>query len=186
MNNSYVQDAVPRIQGSVDRLLDEFSSIRSGRATPALVDTVLVNYWDQKVPLKQIASISTPDAQTIAISPWDPQNTSAIEKAIREEPNLDLNPISDGKMIHIKIGTLTEERRTQLVKQVAQKVEECHVAMRNVRHDVLNRAKQDEKNKVISEDDYIRTEKELTIKLDEFMKKVTELTERKKTEIMEV
>ena len=108
--NNYVGSAIPRLQNAYNYLLEEFKGIRSGRATPALVDSVLVTAWDQQVPLKQIASISTPDAKTIAISPWDPQNASAIEKAIREDASLDLNPVSDGKMIHIKIGALTEER----------------------------------------------------------------------------
>jgi ribosome recycling factor len=186
MNNQYLQLAIPRLQSAYQHLLDEFKGIRSGRATPALVDSVQVSYWDQQVPLKQIASISTPDAQTIAITPWDPQNSASIEKAIREDVNLDLNPVSDGKMIHIKVGSLTEERRQQLVKQVAQKVEECFVAMRNIRHDILNQAKQSEKNKEVSEDDYTRIEKELTAKLDEFRKQVEEAAEHKKTEIMEV
>lgn len=184
--NDYVQTAAPRLQSAYEHMLDEFKSIRSGRATPALVDSLQVNYWEQKVPLKQIASISTPDAQTIAISPWDPGNTAAIEKAINEDPNLDFNPVSDGKMIHIKVGSLTEETRQALVKQVAQKVEECNIAMRSIRHDALKQAKEDEKNKTISEDDYKQAEKELNAKLEDFRKQIEAAAERKKAEIMEV
>ncbi len=185
MNNP-LEDADAKLQKAIDHLTNEFKTIRSGRASTAMVEGVIVNVYSQQMPLKQLASISTPEATTITITAWDAANTDAIEKAIREDQALDMNPVSDGKVIHINIPSPTAERREHLVKQVAEKVEQCNIALRNIRHELLNEAKKLNKDKSMSDDEYHALEKQLDSKLDEAKKSIEELAEHKRKEIREV
>lgn len=175
--------ARPKLQKCIDHLMEELKSVRTGRASTALVEDLKVEVYGQQMPLKQLASISTPDATTITISPWDVSNTEAVEKAIREDQGLGLNPLSDGKVIHINIPAPTAERREQLAKQVGEKLEQTNIAMRNIRHDILNEAKKLSKDKQISQDEQHNLEKQLDTKLDECKAKAEELAENKKSEI---
>lgn len=185
-SSDLVSSAQPRMQAALDHLVEEFRSLRSGRASTALVEELKVTYFDQQVPVKQLASLSTPDASTIQISAWDQASTAAIEKAIRDDPNLDFNPVSDGKTIHINVPAPTAERREALAKQVGEKVEQCYISLRSVRHEILNQAKEQLKNKQISEDEFHWTEKQLDSKIEEFRAQIEELAEAKRKEIREV
>src|SRR3990167_1495937 len=179
MVNDKVAEADPRMEKAYNFLLDEFKSLRTGRANPALVEAVSVTYYEQTMPLKQLANISATDAKSLTISPWDPNAAESIEKAIREDSKLDLNPTRDGKTIHINIPPLTAERREQLVKQLNEKVEASHVALRNIRHEVLQEIKKMQQAKQVSDDDYRWAEAELNTKIENFRKRIDEAVEKK-------
>lgn len=183
---SLVEKAQPKLAKALDFLVDELKSIRTGRATPALVDELNIEVYGQTMALKQLASISAPDAKSLTIAPWDPASLEPIEKAIRENQQLGLNPVNDGKALHINIPPLTAETREQFVKQVGEKVENCYVALRNVRHEVLNEAKKLEKEKQIGEDDYHWVDKQMTAKIDELRGRIEEVAEAKRNEIRQI
>lgn len=186
MGRDLVDQAQPKLQKAYEFLQDELKAIRTGRATPALVDELNVEVYGQTMALKQLASISAPDAKSLTISPWDATTLEPIEKAIRENQNLGLNPVNDGKALHLNIPPLTAETREQFVKQVNEKVENCYVALRNVRHEVLNEAKKQEKDKQISEDDYRWVDKQMTTKIDGLREQIEEAAEAKRTEIRQI
>ena len=186
MLNELLNDITPRMQKTLEHLTEELKSIRTGRANPALVEDVQVTVYEQTMVLKQLANISAPDAKSLAISPWDPNAADAIEKAIREDSKLDLNPTRDGKTIHVNIPPLTQERREQIAKQVNEKLEQAHIALRNIRHEILNEAKQLQKEKQISEDDYHTLDRQLLTKLETFQAQTDEAVEKKRQEILEV
>jgi ribosome recycling factor len=169
-----------------EHLSEELKSVRTGRASPSLVEGVQVSLYGQSMPLKQVANISASDAKTLTVSPWDPSAAAAIEKAIREDSKLDLNPVTDGKTIHIPIPPLTQERREQIVKQVNDKAEQAHIALRNIRHEILNDAKGLQKNKQVSEDDYHNVEKQLDAQLESFRAQIDQLADEKRKEIQEL
>ena len=173
-----------------ERLLEdlrhELSSIRTGRATPALVENVLVEVYDTKMKLFELASITAPDSQSLAISPWDLGNLTPIRKTI-ETSNLGLNPtIDSANVIRIAIPPLTQERRQDLVKRVKQIVEEFKVRIRNKRQDVNKQIDNAEKNKEISEDEAKRNRELVQKRVDEITKQVEEIGESKELELMEV
>src|SRR5689334_16535112 len=118
----FVNQAKPKMERSFEHLLDEFKQIRTGRASASLVEDVKVSVYEQDMALKQIAQISTPDAKSISITPWDQTNVAAIEKALREDQSLGLNPVNDGKTVHVNVPPLTQERREQMVKQLSDKI----------------------------------------------------------------
>lgn len=186
MSRELLQNAQPKMQKAFDFLAEELKTIRSGRANATLVEQVNVDVYGQPANLRQLASISTPDGKTIAISPWDPTNLEAIEKAIREDKDLGLNPQNDGKSIHINVPPLTAERREQMVKQVGEKVENCYITLRSIRHEVLNEAKSQSKEGVISEDEYHHLDKQLAAQIDDLRRRIEELAETKKQELREV
>lgn len=161
---------------------EELKKLRTGRAHPGMLDGVTAEAYGQKMPLIQLATISTPEAQLIQISPFDPNNLEAISSAIRENQTLGLNPMDDGKVIRVQIPPLTEERRKQIVKQLSEKMEECMISMRNARHDSLKQAKSGD----FSEDD----KKHIQNRVDELMankkKQVEELAKTKENEILTV
>ncbi len=186
MVSDLVGKAQQRLNKAVDFLNEELRAIRTGRATPALIDEIDADAYGQKMALKQLASISAPDGKSLTVTPWDPTTLEAIEKAIREVKELDLNPLNDGKALHITLPPLTSDRRETLAKQVGEKVENCYIALRNVRHETLNEAKRLEKDKAIGEDDYHAVDKQLTIVIDELRKQIEETAEAKRNEIREV
>ncbi len=184
MTHSIAAAAEPKMQKALDYFEEELGQVRGGRAQAGLVDSLKVEVYGQEMTLKQIATVITPDARTIAIQPWDKSNMPMIEKAIRDNHSLGLNPSSDGHVIRLNVPTLTEERRTQLVKLISEKTEACNVALRNARHDAINEAKKALKNKVISEDDYYGIEKQLNSLIEQYHAKADALFAVKEREMM--
>ncbi len=170
---------------SIDNLKDEFKRIRSGRATPGLVEGLMVDYYGNKTPLKQLASISVPEARLIVIQPWDKGALAEIERAFHRS-DLMLTPTNDGKVIRISVPPLTEERRKELVKVVKGRAEEGRIAIRNIRRDGNDEVKTAEKKGEISEDDSKKLIDEIQKITDEHIESINELFEKKEAEIMEV
>ena len=170
---------------TIEVLKKDFSSIRTGRASLALLDGIAVNYYDTLTPLQQLASLSIPESRQIAIQPWDQKVIPDIEKAILKS-DLGLTPTNDGKTIRINIPMLTEERRKQLVKMVKKKAEEAKVAIRNIRRDTNEELKKLEKEKHISEDIVKKSQEDIQKLTDSYIVKVDEVLANKEKEIMEV
>jgi ribosome recycling factor len=170
---------------TLELLLHELGGIRTGKASPAILDVIRVNYYGQQVPVKQVANVAVPDARTITIQPWDRALIGEIEKAIQAS-ELGLNPQNDGSTIRLPIPTLTEERRKDLVKVVKRIGEDSKVAVRNVRRDTNERIKKLEKEHDISEDE-MRTKTDAIQKLtDAYIKKVDDAVAAKEKEILEL
>ncbi len=170
---------------TIETLKKEFSSIRTGRASLALLDGIMVNYYETPTPLQQVASLSIPESRQIAIQPWDPKTISDIEKAILKS-DLGLTPMNDGKTVRISIPPLTEERRKQLVKTVRKKAEEAKVAIRNIRRDANEDLKKLEKEKHVSEDIVKKSQEEIQKLTDSYISRADEVLGNKEKEIMEV
>ncbi|HDL10100.1 MAG TPA: ribosome recycling factor [Candidatus Omnitrophica bacterium] len=179
-----IKSAKTRMGKSIQALETEFATIRTSRATPALVENIKVEYYGAQVPLKQIASITIPEARMIVIQPWDPNALSEIEKAILKS-ELGVTPNNDGKIIRIILPPLTEERRQELVKLVKKLAEEAKIAIRNIRRDANEEVRKLEKDSEITEDDRYRTEEEIQKLTDEFIEKVEKVLEIKEKEILE-
>ena len=177
--------ATEHMSGTIEVLKREFASIRTGRASLALLDVIMVNYYGASTPLQQLASLSIPDSRQIAIQPWDQKIIPEIEKAIMKS-DLGITPVNDGKTIRIHIPPLTEERRKQLVKIVKKKAEEAKIAIRNVRRDTNEELKKLEKEKHLSEDDVKRQQDEIQKITNTHIAKVDEILAHKEKEIMEV
>jgi len=178
-------DTDSRMQKSVEALLRELKTVRTGRASPALVESLTVDYYGSMTPLNQIASISVPEPRLLMIQPWDRQALAEVERSILKS-DLALVPNNDGTVIRINIPTLTEERRRELVRLVGQKLEEAHVAVRNIRRDNLTRLRQLEKDNDLSKDDGKRAQAQLQQVTDAYIEKMDELREIKEAEVMEV
>jgi ribosome recycling factor len=174
-----------RMSHTIEALRKDLASIRTGRASLALLDDIMVNYYDTLTPLQQLASLSIPESRQIAIQPWDQKIISDIEKAILKS-DLGLTPANDGKTIRINIPTLTEERRKQLVKTVKRKAEEAKVAVRNIRRDANEELKRLEKDKHVSEDVVKKSQEDIQKITDSYIAKVDEVVANKEKEIMEV
>jgi ribosome recycling factor len=181
-----VKTATPRLDKAVEHLGEELRSLRTGRATTALVENLTVESYGQQVPLKAVASISTPDAHTIAIGPWDKNLVGVIEKMLRENQALGLNPASDGNVVRLNVPPMTEERRREIVKELGIKLEQCHIGLRQVRHDILNEVKRRQKDGQATQDDAKFAEAELGKLVDGYKKRIDELARAKETEIMTV
>jgi len=180
-----LDDAKHRMSKSVDTFVSELSKIRTGRATPTLLDTIKLDYYGQQVPINQAATVSAPEPRLLVIQPWEKKILPEIEKAI-QKADLGLNPSNDGTMIRIPIPQLSEERRKDLVKLVHKFSEEGRVAIRNVRRDVNEHLKRLEKNHEISEDQ-LHDELDAVQKLtDEKIKEIDDIMESKEKEVMEV
>lgn len=186
MTHSIAAAAEPKMQKALDYFEEELSQVRGGRAQLGLVDSIKVDVYGQEMLVKQIATVLTPDARTIAIQPWDKANMAAIEKAIRETQSLGLNPSNDGHVIRLNIPPLTEERRAQLVKLVSGKTEACNIALRNVRHEVLHDAKKKLKDKEISEDEFYQIEKQLNAMIEKYHEQAAAAFAAKEREMMEL
>ncbi len=170
------------MQTTIKVLGRDLSKIRTGRASVALVEEIMIEYYGNPTPLNQLASISIPDSRLITIQPWDPSVLSGIEKAILKS-NLGLTPSNDGKKICINIPPLTEERREELVKLVKKLGEEAKVAIRNLRRKANDILKKMKKNKEISEDDFYQGQEEMQKVTDEFIKEIEGLLSKKEKEI---
>jgi ribosome recycling factor len=180
-----LKDAETRMQGAIHALSDDLGTIRTGRASPALIEKLPVEYYGAPTPLMQLASISVPEPRSLMIKPFDPTTMKSIERAILAS-ELGLNPNNDGKAIHLNLPPLTEERRRDLVKHVHARLEEARVAVRNIRRDLHNDMRDFEKEKLISEDELKRGEDELQKLTDRFIEEVGKHGQSKEKEIMEV
>ena len=180
-----IKDARSRMDKTLEALRSELAKIRSGKATTVLLDSIKVDYYGNMVPLKQVGNVSVLDAHTLSITPWEKQMVQIIDKAILEA-NLGLNPISDGTNLKIPIPPLNEERRKELVKLVRKFGEDSKVAIRNVRRDVNDHLKREQKEKKMSEDELKTAEHETQKLTDEHIKLIDETLKHKEKEIMEV
>lgn len=165
---------------------DELKKIRTGRAHPAMLEGVMVSAYGSKMPLNQVATVIVAEAQLLQITPFDPSNIGAVANAIREDQALGLNPSDDGRVVRVPIPALTEERRKQIAKQLGDKVEECRISLRNIRHDALKDAKVKKDAKELTEDDVKRAEKQLDGYISEFQAKLDSSAKAKEAEIMTV
>jgi ribosome recycling factor len=185
MIEEILADAEERMKKAVIATKNEFATIRTGRASVALFDRIMVNYYGTKTPLKQIASISTPESQLAVIQPWDKSVLEEIEKAIRQS-DLGLNPMNDGNIIRVPFPPLSEERRHELVKVVRKMAEEGRIAIRNIRHQARDDIKELEKEKEISEDEREKAEKKVQDLTDKYIEEIGKLLSHKEKEILEV
>lgn len=177
--------AEDKMKKSIQALNRELDTIRTGRATPALVDSISVDVYGVPTPLNQIAAISVPEARLLVINPWDKSTAPAITKAIQKS-DLGLNPINDGNSIRLIIPSPTEERRKELVKVVKKKIEDSKIAIRNVRREAMEELKKLEKDKDISQDENRRASDKLQKLTDSFVEQAAQVGQSKETEIMEV
>jgi ribosome recycling factor len=180
-----VKEAESRMNGAIQALEEDLSGIRTGRASPALVEKLMVEYYGSPTPLMQLATISVPEARVLMIRPFDPSTMKSIERAILAS-DLGLTPNNDGKSIRLNLPPLTEERRRDLGKVVHNRLEEARVAVRNVRRDSIKDLKDFEHEKLISEDDQKYGEDQLQKLTDQIVQQIDQIGEHKQKEIMEV
>ena len=174
-----------RMEKALDHLQDEFGAVRAGRANAKVLDRITVEYYGSETPLNGVATISTPDARTLVVQPWDTKLLKDIQKAIQTS-DLGINPQNDGRVIRLTFPQLTEERRKDLTKQVKKYAEDAKVAMRNIRRDGMDYVKKLKKNSEITEDDQKKAEKDLQDLLDKMIKKVDTATAAKEKELMSI
>ena len=177
-------DAEERMEKAVAVFRDELRGLRTGRATPALVDTLRVEYYGSPTPLRQLAQISTPEAQQILIRPFDPSCLKDIEKAIRSS-DLGMSPNNDGKMIRLQVPSMSGEQRQKMVARIKKSGEEAKVACRNIRRDANKNFEQAEKNKEMTEDERDRGKEDVQALLKQYEEKVSDLADKKAKEVME-
>ena len=185
MIKELVADGRRRMESALDSLRSEFNTVRTGRASTGLLDRLHVDYYGAKTPLKQMASLATPDPRTISITVYDKSAVHAVVRAIQES-DLALTPNTDGTVIRLNIPTLTAERRKDLVKLVKNMAEDGRVAVRNVRRDIIQDLKDLKKEGEISEDDEHRAEEEVQKMTDSYIEKVNEILHHKEEEILEI
>jgi len=179
------QDAEKRMRSAIQSLEEDLAGVRTGRATPALVEKMSVEYYGSPVPLMQMASISVPEPRQLLIKPFDPTTIKDIEKAIQAS-ELGITPMNDGKVIRLNLPPLTEERRRDLIKFVNNRLEDARIAVRNVRRDSIKDIKEFEEEKLISEDDLKRGEEEIQKMTDRIIEEIGEIGKKKDQEIMEI
>src|SRR3954470_20182748 len=185
MIDDFVSDATRRMDKSVESAAHEFNTVRTGRASTALLDRIQVDYYGTMTPLQQLATINVPEARLITAQPYAPSSIKAIERAILES-DLGLTPSNDGKLIRLPIPQLTEERRKDLVKVVRQMAEEGKVAVRNVRRDAIHHLKELVDKGEVGSDEEHRAEERVQKLTDDHVHEIDELLKRKEAEIMEV
>jgi ribosome recycling factor len=185
MEQELKRKTAERMSRTIEALKKEFASVRTGRASLALLDGIMVNYYDTQTPLQQLASLSIPESRQIAVQPWDQKIIPDIEKAIMKS-DLGLTPMNDGKIIRINIPPLTEERRKQLVKAVKKKAEEAKISIRNIRREANEELRKLEKEKHLSEDEVKKLQEETQKITDSYIAKADEVLGHKEKEIMEV
>jgi len=184
-DNQSLTNADQKMRKSLDVIQRELVTIRTGRASPALIEHVKVDYAGSVLPLNQLASITTPNASMLIVQPWDKSSMNIIEKAILKS-DLGLTPINDGRMIRINIPQLSEERRQELLKVVRRRIEEGKIAVRNVRRDALEELKTQEKDKNISQDELKQLQNQLQKLTDTFIARIEQAGKDKEKEVMEV
>lgn len=185
MDNQVLNKSQERMNKALEAFRHELTKLRTGRASPSILDEVRVDYYGTMTPLKQMASVTAPDARTIVIQPWDASAAASIEKAIQKS-DLGLNPVNEGKLLRIPIPPLNEERRRDLVKVVKKHAEECKVSVRNARRDANEELKALKKDSKITEDEERKAEQHIQKLTDDFIKKIDETVAHKEKDIMEV
>jgi ribosome recycling factor len=185
MIKDILKDAEHRMKSAISSLEEDLAGIRTGRASPALVEKLIVEYYGTPTPLKQMASITVPEATTITIKPFDKSSIRDIEKAINNS-DLRLTPNNDGTLIRLNLPPLTQERRKELVKHMHGRLEECRVAIRNVRRSANEDIRETEKEKLVSEDESRKGQEDLQKMVDKFIETVDQVGKRKEQEIMAV
>jgi ribosome recycling factor len=181
----FIQDATRRMDRSVEATREHLNTVRTGRASPALLDRVHVDYYGQPTPLRQLATISAPEPRLLTVQPFDPTSLKAIEKSIQES-DLGITPSNDGKIIRLPMPQLTEERRKEYVKLARSMAEEGRVAVRNVRRDVMHHLKELVVNGEVGDDEERRAEQSVQKLTDDHVKRIDELLKHKEADIMEV
>lgn len=185
MLRDVMNEAKERMEKTIEALHGDLRTIRTGRASPALVERLQIDYYGAPTPLNQLAGTTVPEPRMLVIRPWDRSTIGIIEKAILKS-DLGLNPSNDGQVIRLIIPQLTEERRRELSKQVARRVEEARVANRNIRRDAIEMLRELEKEKLISEDELFTGRDEIQKLTDESIKEIDEIGKAKEAEILEV
>ena len=185
MANEIIKEAENNMKKTIEVVKKEFASMRAGRATPALLDKISVNYYGTPTPVNQLANISVPEARLLVIQPWDKSSLHEIERAILKS-DLGITPASDGTIIRLAIPQLTQERRAELMKVVKKKAEEGRVAVRNVRREINEQLKVQQKDGKMSEDELKRSQDEVQKLTDRFVKEIDGLFSTKEQEIMQV
>jgi ribosome recycling factor len=180
-----MQDGLRRMDAAVEHARNEFNTVRTGRASAALLDRIVIDYYGQETPLKQLATINVPEPRMLTVQPFDPNAMKEIERAIQES-DLGLNPSNDGKIIRLPIPQLTEERRQELVKVARQIAEEGRIAVRNVRRDVLHHMKELVNKGEVGADEEHRGEERVQKLTDERIKTIDDALKHKEAEILEV
>jgi len=184
--NQVTQETKSKLSTATDHFRQELGKIRTGRAHPGMLDNIKVEAYGQSMPLKAVATITAPEAQLLQITPFDPANLQAISSAIRDDQSLGLNPADDGRVVRIQIPPLTTETRQQMVKIINQKLEDCLITARNVRHEAFHTGEQAEKSKQISKDERLRFEKQIDEEVAKQKAEAEALAMAKEQEIMTV
>ncbi len=177
------EDAMKR---GLEYFQTELDGVQAGRANTSLIEGVKVDAYGQEMTMKQVGTISTPDARTLQVQVWDQALVTAVEKAIRDDSSLGLSPATDGNMVRMQIPAMTEERRQMLVKGLSEKLEAANVTLRNARHDGLKKAKSGKEEGLMPEDEYFKTEKALDEMTREYQGKAQQIFETKKQEVLTV
>lgn len=185
MVKDILNDAEDRMKKSIEHLRSDLASLRAGRANPAMLDKIMVDYYGEPTPINQLANITVPEARLIVVQPWDKTSIAEIEKAILKS-DLGVNPSNDGNVIRIAIPQLTEERRKEIVKTVKKRGEEAKVAIRNIRREANDMLKSSEKDKLISEDESKKGMDEIQKLTDKYIKDIDTILQAKEKDIMEV
>jgi len=185
MIDEIMEDAESRMNKTIEHLSSDFAAMRAGRANPAMVEKIMVNYYGALTPLNQMANINVPEARLLVINPWDKGSIADIEKAIMKS-DLGITPNNDGNVIRLNVPQLTEDRRKDLVKVVKKRAEEGKVAIRNIRREANDMIKASEKDKMISEDASKKGLDEIQKVTDKYIKDIDQILQMKEKEIMEV
>lgn len=181
-----IDNTEKKLKAAVEHFESDLRTFRTGRAHPSMLEGVTVEAYGVHMPLNQVATIVAPEAQLLQITPFDPNNLQPIASAIRNNPQLGLNPTDDGRVVRVPVPPLTEERRKQLARQVGERVEECMIAMRTVRHEALRETDQGKKDKSLSEDEAARIEKSVDELVSRYRHEVEDMAKAKEHEIMSV
>lgn len=174
-----------RMEKRLSHLADDYAAIRAGRANPAVLDKIMVDYYGAPTPINQLAAVSITEARTLMIQPWDASVLRSIEKAVQTS-DLGINPQNDGKALRIVFPPLTEDRRKEIVKEVSKMAEESKVSVRNVRRDAVEKVKTMKKNGELTEDDLKKAEKKIQDLTDKFVKEIDKMAEKKQKEVMAI
>lgn len=180
-----LQKAESRMQKRIDHLAGDFAAVRAGRANPAVLDKIMVDYYGTPTPINQLAAVSVTEARTLTIQPWDASVIHPIEKAIQMS-DLGINPQTDGKTLRIMFPPLTEDRRKELVKDIRKMAEETKISLRNVRRESIEKGKAMKKDGALTEDELKQVEKKIQDLTDRFVKETDKMVEKKEKEVMEI
>jgi len=185
MTDDVLKDAEIHMQKAIEALRRELVTIRTGRASPSLIERVTVNYYGTDTPINQVATVTAPEARLLQISPWEKNMIGPIEKAI-QRADLGFNPTNDGKVIRIAVPALTEQRRKEFVKLIKHHVEECRVSLRNIRRNAMHDLDELKNEKMIAEDEHKRAGEKVQTIVDRYIREAERVGEAKEAEVMEV